>query len=81
MAQITAMYRILDLLSNSTAMCLRVCVNVLPLLMVSSGMRPAFLALLRFTFKIVNRGIAMNGVMMAKVPNAHRQLPTLISKA
>lgn len=71
----------LNLLSNSTAMCLRVCVNVLPVLIVSAGMRPAFLALLRLTFNIVNRGIAMNGVMMAKVPNAHLQLPTLSSKA
>jgi hypothetical protein len=72
---------VLDLLSNSTAMCLRVCVNVLPVLIVSAGMRPAFFALLRLTFNIVNRGIAMNGVMMAKVPNAHLQLPTLSSKA
>lgn len=72
---------VIGLLSNSTAICLRVCVNVLPLLMVSAGMRPAFLALLRLTFNIVNSGIAMNGVMMAKVPNAHLQLPTLSSKA
>jgi hypothetical protein len=45
--------------------------------MVSAGIIPAFLALLRLTFKIVKRGIAVNGVMMAKAPNAHLQLPTL----
>jgi hypothetical protein len=81
LAQVVNVERVLGLLSNSMAICLRVSVNVLPLLMVSLGMSPAFLALFRFTFKIVNRGIAMNGVIMANVPNAHRQLPTLSSKA
>ena len=81
LAHVVGNYEVHNLLSNSTAICLRVCVNVLPLLIVSAGMRPAFLALLRLTFNIVNRGIAMKGVMMAKVPNAHLQLPTLSSKA
>lgn len=71
----------IDSLSNSTAKCFTVSINVLPLLMLSSGMSPAFLALLRFTFNIVKSGIAMNGVMMAKVPKAQRQLPTFSSKA
>jgi hypothetical protein len=44
-------------------------------------MRPAFLALFRFTFKIVHNGIATNGVIIAKVPKAHLQLPTLSSNA
>jgi hypothetical protein len=70
-----------DLLSNSTAMSLTVSTKVRPLLTVSAGMIPAFLALLRFILKTVNRGIAVNGAMIAKVPKAQRQLPTLSSKA
>jgi hypothetical protein len=62
-------------------MCLAVSKKVLLWLTVFAGMSPAFLALLRFILKTVNSGIAVNGVMMAKVPKAQRQLPILSSKA
>lgn len=48
---------------------------VLLLRAVSLGMMPAFFAFWRLTLSMVKSGIAMKGVIMANVPNAHLQVP------